>query len=111
MAGLGDYEIREGRDGNVGVYLRKYNVRCATFAPGSEALQDLLKELIWNAQDPALKLSGLRAELADARLERDGVASLNSSLIAERDRLQELLDARLPPVDDVRSGEKQREDQ
>jgi hypothetical protein len=59
MAGLGDYEIREGRDGNVGVYLRKYNVRCATFAPGSEALQDLLKELIWDAQDSPPTVGGM----------------------------------------------------
>ena len=44
LVSLGDYEVRDGRDGKVGIYSRKYNVRLATFAANSHALRTLLKE-------------------------------------------------------------------
>jgi hypothetical protein len=39
---LADYEVRSGRDGKMGIYLRAYNVRLATFAANSSALQTAL---------------------------------------------------------------------
>lgn len=44
-ANLGDaseYEIRTGSDGITGIYLRRYNVRVATFSAGSDHLQRCL---------------------------------------------------------------------
>jgi hypothetical protein len=37
-----DYEVRPGHGGVWGIYLRKYNVCLATFAPNSAALRDCL---------------------------------------------------------------------
>jgi hypothetical protein len=39
------YEVREGRDGRVGIYLTSYNVRLATFNANTHALQTRLKLL------------------------------------------------------------------
>jgi hypothetical protein len=41
---LASYDVRVGRDGKVGIYLRDYNVRLATFAVNSHALRELLKK-------------------------------------------------------------------
>lgn len=39
------YHIKRGRDGKVGIYLRAYNVRLATFNAGTRALQEQLRKL------------------------------------------------------------------
>lgn len=40
-----DYEVRTGGDGKVGIYLREYNVRLATFNANTRAIQTRLKLL------------------------------------------------------------------
>jgi hypothetical protein len=42
---VSDYEVREGRDGKMGIYLRRYNIRIATFAADSAPLDELLGKL------------------------------------------------------------------
>jgi hypothetical protein len=42
FAGLGLYEVRQGRDGKTGIYLRNYNVRLAIFNTNSNHLQNAL---------------------------------------------------------------------
>ena len=39
---LGQYEVRKGKNGERGIFLRKYNIRLATFHENSEELADLL---------------------------------------------------------------------
>lgn len=43
---LATYDVRLGSDGKVGLYTKGFNVRVATFSPGSGPVQELLKELI-----------------------------------------------------------------
>lgn len=45
--GWEDYEIRTGKDGKPGIYLRDYNVRLATFNCNTHALQVKL-DLLFN---------------------------------------------------------------
>jgi hypothetical protein len=40
-----DYEVRDGRDGRVGIYLREFNVRLAMFAANTHSLQVALGKL------------------------------------------------------------------
>lgn len=40
-----DYEVRHGTDGKVGIYLRAYNVRLATFNANTTSLQLRLGKL------------------------------------------------------------------
>lgn len=43
---LADYCVRQGANGQTwGIYLRKYNVRVSTFAPGSDALREALDQM------------------------------------------------------------------
>lgn len=42
---LATYQVRRGTDGKVGIYLRDYNVRCATFNDNTHQLQSLLRKL------------------------------------------------------------------
>ena len=39
------YEIRTGRDGKRGIYLKAYNVRIATFNANTAKFQDALNEI------------------------------------------------------------------
>ncbi len=59
---VADYEVRQGlsprADEQWGIYLRTYNVRVATFAPGSEALRDALDRMFTAAH--ALKQSAVK---------------------------------------------------
>jgi hypothetical protein len=43
------YEIRTGSDGTLGIFTRDYNVRLATFSPGSGELQAQIQGLIARA--------------------------------------------------------------
>lgn len=47
-----DYCVREGGDGKVGIYLREFNVRLATFNANTAALQLRLKKLFDKAATP-----------------------------------------------------------
>lgn len=42
---LETYTVRRGTDGKMGIYLRAYNVRCATFNANTETLQRTLGKL------------------------------------------------------------------
>lgn len=44
-ANLNDYEVREGKDGKTGIYLRHYNVRLAVFNANSHCLITALQEV------------------------------------------------------------------
>lgn len=46
------YEVREGRDGKVGIYTRDYNCRLATFNANTFHLQTALKALFDRAHKP-----------------------------------------------------------
>ncbi len=48
---FGHYEVRDGSNGEPGIFLRKYNARMATFSPGTVQLQKALKKLFDNAFD------------------------------------------------------------
>jgi hypothetical protein len=47
-----DYCIRAGGDGKIGIYLRDYNVRLATFNANTNALQMRLAKLFESAISP-----------------------------------------------------------
>lgn len=47
-----DYCIRAGGDGKIGIYLRDYNVRLATFNANTNALQVRLAKLFDSAAEP-----------------------------------------------------------
>jgi len=55
-----DYEIREGKDGKVGIYLRKFNCRLATFNANTNALQLRLKKFFDHCATPTPKRSTKR---------------------------------------------------
>ena len=49
------YEVREGRDGRMGVYLTSFDVRLATFNANTHALQTRLKLLFDRANKAEMK--------------------------------------------------------
>lgn len=48
-----EYEVRTGKDGKSGIYLREFNVRLATFNCNTGAIQSRLKLLFDRAVAPA----------------------------------------------------------
>lgn len=65
---LADYEIRTGADGKIGIYLRAYNVRMATFNSNSRTLQALLSQLFHRAARPSMaaRIKRISGEPVDA---------------------------------------------
>lgn len=45
------YEVRTGKNGEVGIFLRTCNVRVAGFAKGSDSLQECLKRVFQVAHE------------------------------------------------------------
>jgi hypothetical protein len=61
------YEIREGGDGHMGIYLTEYNVRLAKFNANTHALQTRLRLLFERANRPEVKAKIKRKKRASWR--------------------------------------------